>query len=176
MGVRAPATNQIPAAGAAAFLGGLMADESVSRGYGSASWSRRVGTPSARMAHPAWNAGFSRHSPPQAGGEASFIRRNGAACERGPEACHNPLWHFCYPLVQRYAMKETTTKITVHIPTALLQQARSITGEGVTSTVRRGLRQIAAAHAQKELRELRGQVPISLDLEKLREDRDPDHR
>ncbi|MCY3744916.1 MAG: hypothetical protein F4Y20_01190 [Acidobacteria bacterium] len=73
-------------------------------------------------------------------------------------------------------MKNTTTKITVHIPTALLQQARSITGGGVTSTVRHGLRQIAAVHAQKELRKLRGQVPISLDLEKLREDRDPDHR
>ena len=36
-----------------------MADESVSRGYGPASWSRRAGTPSARMA---WNAGFSRHA------------------------------------------------------------------------------------------------------------------
>lgn len=79
-------------------------------------------------------------------------------------------------MAQRYAMKEPTTKITVHIPTALLQQARSITGEGVTGTVRRGLRQIASVHAQKELRELRGQVPISLDLEKLREDRDPDPR
>ena len=73
-------------------------------------------------------------------------------------------------------MKETTTKTTVHIPTALPQQARSITGEGVTSTVRRGLRQIASVHAQEELRALRGQVSISLDLEKLREDRDPDHR
>ena len=73
-------------------------------------------------------------------------------------------------------MKETTTKITVHIPTDLLQQARSITGEGVTSTVRRGLRQIASVHAQQELRKLRGRLPISLDLEKLREDRDPDHR
>jgi len=79
-------------------------------------------------------------------------------------------------MARRYAVKGTTTKITVHISTALLRQARSITGEGVTSTVRRGLRQIAAVHAQKELRELRGQVPISLDLEKLREDRDPDHR
>ena len=73
-------------------------------------------------------------------------------------------------------MKETTTKITVHIPTALLHQARSITGEGVTSTVRHDLRQIAAVHAQTELRKLRGQVPISLDLEKVREDRGPDHR
>ena len=68
-------------------------------------------------------------------------------------------------------MKETTTRITVHIPTALLQRARSITGEGLTSTVRRGLRQIVAVHAQRELRKLRGQVPISLDLEAVRGDR-----
>ena len=32
-------------------------------------------------------------------------------------------------------MKEPTTKITMHIPTALLQQARSTPGEVVTSTV-----------------------------------------
>lgn len=73
-------------------------------------------------------------------------------------------------------MKETTTKVTVHIPTLLLQEARAITGDGVTSTVRQGLRQIAAAHAQKELRELRGKVPMSLDIEKLREDRNLDRR
>ena len=71
-------------------------------------------------------------------------------------------------------MKEATTKITVHIPTALLQQARTITRDGVTGTVRQGLRQIAALRAQQELRELRGKVPMSLDLEKLREDRDLD--
>ena len=73
-------------------------------------------------------------------------------------------------------MQETTTKVTVHIPTALLQQARAITGEGVTGTVRQGLRQIAAIHAQKNLRELRGKIPISLDIDKLREDRDLDRR
>ena len=33
-------------------------------------------------------------------------------------------------------MKETTTKITVHVSTVLLQQARAITGQGVTGTVR----------------------------------------
>lgn len=73
-------------------------------------------------------------------------------------------------------MKEATTKITVHLPTALLQQARAITGEGVTGTVRRGLQQIAAVDAQKKLRELRGKVPITLDVETLREDRDLDRR
>ena len=73
-------------------------------------------------------------------------------------------------------MKETTTKITVHVSTMLLQQARAITGQGVTGTVRYGLRQIAAVDAQKKLRELRGKVPISMDIERLREDRDLDRR
>ena len=73
-------------------------------------------------------------------------------------------------------MKEATTKVTVHLPMALLQRARAITGEGVTGTVRRGLQQIAAVHAQQRLRALRGKVPFALDVETLREDRDPDHR
>ncbi len=30
------------------------------------------------MAPPAWNAGFSRHSPPQAGGGMDLIRRDGS--------------------------------------------------------------------------------------------------
>lgn len=71
-------------------------------------------------------------------------------------------------------MKESTTKITVHIPTALLQKARAVTGDGVTGTVRQGLSHITSVDAQRRLRQLRGKVPISLDLEKLREDRDLD--
>ena len=37
------------------------------------------GWPAAVMAPSAWNAGFSRHSPPQAGGESDLIRRDGSA-------------------------------------------------------------------------------------------------
>ena len=36
------------------------------------------GWPSAVMALPAWNAGFSRHSPPQAGGGPDLMRRDGS--------------------------------------------------------------------------------------------------
>ena len=71
-------------------------------------------------------------------------------------------------------MNETTTKVTVRIPTALLRQARAITGEGATETVRPGLRQIVAVHAQERLRELRGRVPIAMDLKEVREDRNLD--
>ena len=69
-------------------------------------------------------------------------------------------------------MKEATTRITVRLPTALLRQARAITGDGVTGTLRRGLQQIAAVDAQKKLRELRGKVPIAVDVKTLREDRE----
>ena len=83
---------------------------------------------------------------------------------------------YCDRLAERNAMKETTTKITVHVSTVLLQQARAITGQAETGTVRQGLRQIAAVDAQKKLRELRGKVPTSMDIERLREDRNLDRR
>ena len=71
-------------------------------------------------------------------------------------------------------MNKPTQRITVRIPTALLQQACAITGEGITATVGQGLQQITALDAQKKLRDLRGRVPISVGLEETREDRDLD--
>ncbi len=71
-------------------------------------------------------------------------------------------------------MKSTMQRITVRIPTVLLHRACAITGEGITSTVRQGLRLITAVDAQKKLRELRGKVPISVEPEETREDRDLD--
>ena len=62
-------------------------------------------------------------------------------------------------------------KITVHVPEDLLEKARRSTGRGITETVRQGLRLVAASETYASLRELRGKVPISIDLEELREDR-----
>ena len=62
-------------------------------------------------------------------------------------------------------------KITVHVPGELLERARQQTGQGITATVRQGLRLVAASSTYSRLRELRGKVPIAIDLEKLREDR-----
>ena len=62
-------------------------------------------------------------------------------------------------------------KITVHVPEELLEKAQEQTGEGITATVRRGLRLVAASQAYEQLRELRGRVRIDLDLDELREDR-----
>src|SRR5262245_17681540 len=64
-----------------------------------------------------------------------------------------------------------TQKITVEVPSDLLERAQKATGEGVTSTVWEGLRVLASRHAQRELTKHRGKVKFTLDLETLREDR-----
>lgn len=66
---------------------------------------------------------------------------------------------------------EDTRKITVEVPETVLARAQEYTGAGVTETVREGLKQLAAARAQLELRKLRGSFKFSVDLDKLREDR-----
>jgi hypothetical protein len=59
----------------------------------------------------------------------------------------------------------------MELPEDLLRDALEATGEGMTATVRRGLRLVAAGRAYKRLRRLRGKVRLSLDLAELREDR-----
>ena len=66
---------------------------------------------------------------------------------------------------------DTTTKVTVELPVALLERARASTGEGITGTIRRGLELVAATRAQQQLRALRGKVKFSIDLDELRRDR-----
>jgi hypothetical protein len=62
-------------------------------------------------------------------------------------------------------------KITVHIPEELLAQAQKSSGQGVTETVRQGLRLVAAGGTFRRVAKLRGRVKFSLDLARLREDR-----
>ena len=64
-----------------------------------------------------------------------------------------------------------TTKVTVELPTDLLDRARKSTGEGITGTIRRGLELVASAKAQRELAALRGKVKFTLDLEQSRAER-----
>ena len=63
-------------------------------------------------------------------------------------------------------------KITVQVPEEDLQSAQAYTGEGVTETVRAGLKTLANIRAQNELRKLRGTFKFTIDLDELREDRD----
>ena len=62
-------------------------------------------------------------------------------------------------------------KITVHIPEDLLERAQKSSGQGVTETVRQGLRLVAAGDTFRRVAKLRGRVKFSLDLARLREDR-----
>ena len=62
-------------------------------------------------------------------------------------------------------------KVTVELPPDLLRRAQKASGEGVTSTIRRGLELIAAGQAYRDLRKLRGRVSFSVDVDALRDDR-----
>jgi hypothetical protein len=74
---------------------------------------------------------------------------------------------FCTPM-------KTARKVTVILPAELLRRAQKSTGKGITPTIRRGLELVAAAKAYQQLRQLRGRVKFSVDLNSLREDRDRD--
>jgi hypothetical protein len=62
-------------------------------------------------------------------------------------------------------------KITVEVPTELLERAQAASGESLTATVRSGLRLVAAGQAFKNLRARRGKVRLSRSLATLRHDR-----
>jgi hypothetical protein len=62
-------------------------------------------------------------------------------------------------------------KITVHVPEDLLDRAQKSSGEGITETVRQGLRLVAAGETFRRVAQLRGRVKFSVDMSRLREDR-----
>lgn len=63
-------------------------------------------------------------------------------------------------------------KITVQVPEQELERAQRLTGQGVTETVRAGLKRLSQLHAQNELLKLRGTFKFTIDLDRLREDRE----
>jgi hypothetical protein len=62
-------------------------------------------------------------------------------------------------------------KITVQVPAEDLERAQAYTGEGVSETVRAGLRRLASMNAQRELLKLRGTVKFSMTSDELKYDR-----
>ena len=60
-------------------------------------------------------------------------------------------------------------KITVHIPDDLLRSAQKSSGQGVTETVRQGLRLVAAGETYRQLARLRGAVKFSVNVQRLSE-------
>jgi hypothetical protein len=71
-----------------------------------------------------------------------------------------------------FAIMGAIRKITVQVPEDDLRMAQAFTGEGVTETVRAGLKRLASLKAQQELLKLRGTFKFSIDLDELREDRE----
>jgi hypothetical protein len=62
-------------------------------------------------------------------------------------------------------------KVTVHLPEELLDRAQKASGQGITETVRQGLRLVAAGDTFRRVANLRGTVKFSVDLARLRDDR-----
>lgn len=64
-----------------------------------------------------------------------------------------------------------TRKITIEVPTELLQKAQRATKAGITETVREGLKRLAASEAYARALALKGKVRFSLTAEELKDDR-----
>ncbi len=68
-------------------------------------------------------------------------------------------------------MDDTLRKITVQISERDLEMAREFTGEGITETVRAGIRSLASMRAQQRLLKLQGKIKFTMTLDELRRDR-----
>jgi hypothetical protein len=66
---------------------------------------------------------------------------------------------------------DTARKITVEVPSELLEKAQEASGTGVTQTVRTGLQLVAASRTYARLRKLRGRVRFSRTAAELKADR-----
>jgi len=66
---------------------------------------------------------------------------------------------------------ETARKITVEVPEELLAEAQKASGEGITQTIRTGLRLVAASRTYARLRQLRGKVKFARTAVELKADR-----
>jgi hypothetical protein len=62
-------------------------------------------------------------------------------------------------------------KITVEIPSDLLEKAQQATGTGITQTIRAGLQLVAASRTYARLRRLRGKVRFGHTWRELKADR-----
>jgi hypothetical protein len=62
-------------------------------------------------------------------------------------------------------------KITVEIPSDLLEKAQQATSTGITQTIRAGLQLVAASRTYARLRRLRGKVRFGRTWRELKADR-----
>jgi hypothetical protein len=71
-----------------------------------------------------------------------------------------------YPYTVR--MSRIAKKVTVNLPTDVLEKAQKITGRGITPTIIEGLRELERRAQRSALRQLRGKVRFELDLDQTR--------
>jgi len=64
-------------------------------------------------------------------------------------------------------------KVTVLLPTHLINQALTASGLGLTPTLRKGLELVASKDAYQKLLSLKGKFNLDINLEELRKDRKP---
>lgn len=65
-----------------------------------------------------------------------------------------------------------TQKVTAHLPVKLLHEAQEVTGKGLTETLKIALEQLSRAHAYESLRNMRGKIDFTIEVNELRKDRD----
>jgi hypothetical protein len=65
-------------------------------------------------------------------------------------------------------MADTVKKVTVNVPSQILERARTITGRGVTETIVQGLIELDRQQKRSALRLLRGRVRFDLNLAETR--------
>jgi len=63
-------------------------------------------------------------------------------------------------------------KVTVQLPPDLVDRAQRSSGKNLTATICQGLKLVAAGPAYDGLRRLKGKVRFSIDLRRLRDDRE----
>ena len=71
----------------------------------------------------------------------------------------------------QFLVMATARKITVEIPSELLEKAQRATGSGITQTIRTGLQLLAASEVYDRLLQMRGNVRFSRTFEELKDDR-----
>lgn len=68
-----------------------------------------------------------------------------------------------------YARKSKTKRITLNIPSDLLEEVQHLTGKNITDTIISGLEQVKRKSAYEKALKLRGKLDLKIDLETLRE-------
>lgn len=64
---------------------------------------------------------------------------------------------------------KNSKKITLNLPSDLIQDAQKITGVGITETIREALIELKKKKAREEILKLRGKIAFELDLNKTRQ-------